>query len=272
MVSIVNNDIYLQRMQAGLYDKVHWIDKIDSNVNTIIDFGAATGDLFKFIEDMFPGKFTFIGIETNEDFLANTYPNATYYKSIYDVECDWEHAILVMNSVIHEIYSYLNSEVFKDILTYVLNKHIRHIAIREMYLSYSDKYYALDWANDIAVFANKVYKKQWAEHLASYSADEPKDIIKQAIEFVLKYTYIENWNREVNERYLHNEMFDDIGHVLSKYNFHNENSKNTCYYFDYEVPFTIPQQIDRIVTDFGYFPDDVNTHTKLLITRGDLNE
>lgn len=275
MTSIVNNGIYLERMKAGLYDKTWWVDKIDPSITTIIDYGCATGDLFRFIEDMFPGKFTFIGIETNEEFLANAYPEADYYKSIYDINWgfDWEHTVLVMNSVIHEIYSYLSDNAFQEILNYVFDKGVAHIAIREMDLSYAkdDDGDIVNWATDVSVVASNKYEKQWAEHLFTYSANE-KNHIEQAVEFVLKYKYRENWVREVNERYLHSEMIGDIGHALSRYNFHNENSNGKFYYFDYELPFSIPQQIDRIAADFGYFPDGLKTHVKLLISRGNLND
>lgn len=275
MADITDNDIYLERMRKALFDKAFWIDKIDPNTTTVIDMGCATGDLFRFIEDMFPGKFRFIGIENNKDFLANAYSNATYYTDIHDVENDdWEHSILVMNSVIHEIYSYCGNDAFKEILTYVFNKSVNHVAIREMDLSYPgdyDSYYVINWANDVVVTASNKYEKQWKEHLASYEADAPKNIIERAAEFVLKYQYTENWEREVNERYLHQEMIGDIGYAMSKYNFRRENDDGSFYYFDYELPFSIPQQVDRIAADFGSFPDELNTHVKLLITRNNLN-
>lgn len=273
MTPITNNDVYLERMKAGLYDKTWWIDKINPNTTTIIDYGCACGDLFRFIEDMFPGKFKFIGIETNEEFLTNAYTEADYYRDIHDVECDWEHTILVMNSVIHEIYSYLSDDAFQEILNYVFDKGIAHVVIREMDLSYSDDSddSIFNWVADVVDTAHKRYKGQWEDHLATYTSNET-NITEQAVEFVLKYTYKENWRREVNERYLHSEMIGDIGHAMSRYNFHNENSNGKFYYFDYELPFYIPQQIDRIVADFGYFPDGLNTHVKLLISKGDLNE
>lgn len=273
MTSIANNDIYLERMKAGLYDKTWWVDKIGPNTTTIIDYGCACGDLFRFIEDMFPDKFKFIGIETNEKFLVNAYTEADYYRDIHDVECDWEHTVLVMNSVIHEIYSYLSDSAFRKILNYVFDKGVAHVAIREMDLSYvkDDDNEIVNWATDVAIVASNKYEKQWVEHLCTYPTNE-KNHIEQAVEFVLKYRYRENWAREVNERYLHTEMIGDIGHAMSRYNFHNENSNGKFYYFDYELPFYIPQQIDRIVADFGYFPDGLNTHVKLLISKGDLNE
>ncbi len=273
MTAIANNEVYLQKMSIGLYDKSWWCDKIAPDVDTIVDFGCATGDLFRFVERMFPGRFKFIGIETNEEFLAGAYPNAIYYKDIYEVECDWSHTVLVMNSVIHEIYSYCGNNAFKEILAYVFDKDVRHIAIRDMNLSYLEESYDfINWADDVWRIANEKYEKQWKEHLASYNVDEPKNVIEWAIEFVLKYRYTENWEREVNERYLHQEMIGDIGYAMSKYNFRRENDDGSFYYFDYELPFYIPQQVDRIAADFGSFPDGLNTHVKLLISRNNLNE
>lgn len=274
MTPIANNEVYLQKMSIGLYDKSWWVDKIAPDVDTVIDFGCATGDLFCFVERMFPGRFKFIGIENNEEFFKDRYPYALYYTDIHDVEVDWEHTVLIMNSVIHELYSYVGDNALKEILAYVFDKGVRHVAIRDMDLSYEEDEngHILNWADDVAAVANKKYEKQWKEHLASYPAAASKNIIEQAVEFVLKYRYVENWCREVNERYLHDEMLSDIGYIMTRYNFYRENDDGSFYYFDYELPFHIPQQVDSIAADFGYFPDRLNTHVKLLITKGNLNE
>lgn len=258
MTEISNNDVYLERMRAGLYDKCFWIDKIDPDITTIIDFGCACGDLFRFIDEIRPNKFKFIGIENNKTFMANAYSRATYYSDIKDVSCDWEHSVFVMNSVIHEIYSYCGKDTFKEILSFVFSKKIRHLAIRDMYYdNWADKETQLKWDIEVSRIACSKYPKEWADHLRTFNVQETIASLITT-EFVLKYQYKENWDRECAERYFHPEMLLDLEMVaLCK-----------SYAYSYKEHFRIPQQAAQIAKDFTPMPTDLTTHVKLLLSRG----
>ena len=98
-------EIYNKRMAAGMGDKLFFLNKID-DVNTIVDFGCADGELLKLI----PDSWNKIGIDNNSQMIKSAKkncPDATYYSSLSNVK-NAGSAVLNLSSVIHEIYSYLS--------------------------------------------------------------------------------------------------------------------------------------------------------------------
>lgn len=248
-----NEQCYLERMRVGMYDKCWFLANIDTDVDTIIDFGCADGSLFRFIEAMYPGRFTYVGIENEQHFLdqcPQTPGRTSYFKNLYQVKdnIDWDKAVLVMNSVCHEIYSYVSPYEVSNILDYAIEYGIRHIAIRDMYFRTAygipaDKWIAIDTA------LKEKYAKQYEDNKACG---------RDWRELVLKYTYTENWNRESKEQYLHNSFLMDIQNSVVL----NKNYDMNVQYF------AIPQQIKRIEKDLGVkWPKDTTTHVKVWISR-----
>lgn len=75
-------------------------------------------------------------------------------------------------------------------------------------------------------------------------------------EFFLKYTYKENWDRERDEQYLWD------------WNFFAETAIGDSMRIEVNQPFRIVPQIRQIEKDFGIkFPEFLNTHRKMLLTR-----
>lgn len=248
-----NEQCYLDRMRIGMYDKCWFLANIDIDVTTIIDFGCADGSLFNFLEAMYPGRFTYVGIDNNQEFLDKCprIPGRTiYFQSIYQVdnEVNWDKAILVMNSVCHEIYSYVDTCETKHILQYAIEHNVRHIAIRDMCFRAKKGITATEWIAIDDAFAER-YPEQYAANIA---------LNRDWRELAMKYTYTENWDREVQEQYFHPTLLLDVKAVAS---IDPRYEMNTQYFY-------IPQQIKRIERDIGIeWPELTTTHVKIWISR-----
>lgn len=247
-----NEQCYLDRMRVGMYDKCWFLANIDTDVTTIIDFGCADGSLFRFIEAMYLDRFSYVGIENEKRFLDKCpqIPGRTsYLENIYEVkDIDWDRAILIMNSVCHEIYSYVGPFEVTNILDYALDSHIRHVAIRDMLLSSSIPVDSIAWNRIKKAFQNK-YPEQYNDVLASGTDWR---------EIAMKYTYTENWDREVKERYFHSSFFLDVYGVQGEHRDYNVTTQYFC----------IPQQIKRIERDLEVkWPRNTTTHVKFWISR-----
>ena len=66
MNKITDLQVYLNRMDAALFDKCWWIDKIPAEINTVIDFGCASGNLKAMIDHLAPRKYFYIGIDDSQ--------------------------------------------------------------------------------------------------------------------------------------------------------------------------------------------------------------
>lgn len=263
MDEIKDYKAYTERMKLGLYDKCWWIDKVLPQVDTVIDYGCANGDLQDMIESIAPGKFKYIGIEANHNFYdeldRRNILHAERITHIQDGEINWGNTILVMNSVVHEIYNYYGSFEFLDVVSYCIDKGIRHIAIRDM--NYSVDIRGLDAVSAEALLNNLKGVKYRFALKDSAMADEyfktHENDFKGLIEYFLKYKYVENWERESKEEYFCSWM-DDLDEWFSL----NENM--VCEYVDF---FTILPQIRQVEKDFGItWSKAVKTHAKVLWT------
>lgn len=248
-----NEQCYLDRMRVGMYDKCWFLANIDVDVTTIIDFGCADGSLFHFIEAMYPDRFTYVGIENEKHFLEKCpqIPGRTsHFENIYEVKdnIDWDKTILVMNSVCHEIYSYVSEFETKYILQYAIEHDIRHIAIRDMFFKARNGIHANDWIAIDEAFQKK-YPMQYFTNIA---------LCRDWRELAMKYTYTENWEREVREKYFHPTLLLDAKTAIS---IDGRYEMDTQY-------FCIPQQIKRIERDLEVeWPEATTTHVKVWISR-----
>ena len=69
---------YNSAMAKGLFDKIWWIDKLPTNIDTIIDFGCADGALFAFVHKLFPNRFRLSALTTTPKWWSK--PRARHAK------------------------------------------------------------------------------------------------------------------------------------------------------------------------------------------------
>lgn len=257
---IPNLDKYTSAMQNTLLDKIWFLDKIDPNIDTIIDFGCADGSLFNFIEELFPNRFTFVGIDSSAVMIDRAIKKTEHIprdRIFFHTELDavtefnLENSILVLNSVLHELYNYLSYPARTNILRELFTKYnFKYIAIRDMHKIEDSAFvgYPKYRIKDPAILKRK----------AEFDAQEyfAKTDINGLIEFLLKYSYVDNWSRECPERYLWNWSKDIL------------NFAEDHYVLLYNAPFYLPYQLEHWVLDCEYSNKVIiNTHKKMLFRR-----
>jgi trans-aconitate methyltransferase len=254
MEKIKNYNRYNEAMTSTMLDKIWFLDKIPPTVDTIVDFGCADGSLIKFIDSIFPNRFKFVGIDNDEEMLdratknlANIKSPYTLYHSICGLEYqNMENAVLVLNSVVHEIFSYCSYLDCVQIFNSINKMHFSFVAIRDMH-------YQETTANELALYTMaNVFLANEKEHFTQWNdLNYHSNTQNSIIEFLLKYRYKENWDREVAERYLWNWKND-----LTRY-FRN-------YEIEFEQDFYIPFIFSKYELDFDTKTERFNTHKKLL--------
>lgn len=253
--SILNKDVYLKCMQVGIYDKCWWVDKLYPEVDTVIDFGCADGSLWEAIKMLCPQITKYYGVENNKEFFSildnKLIPHYSSLESL-SKDIDWSRTIMVMNSVVHEICYYRSYVKFMVFLKAIRDKGVRHIAIRDMCYNIEEYTYLDD------DFYDKIMDSKYSHMFKQYlnNCDDLAGCLASQVEFFLKYTYQENWNRECEEQYLWN------------WDFFTHSAIGNTMYFEVDQPFRIVPQIRQIEKDFGIrFPKSLNTHRKMFLTK-----
>ena len=267
MTEISNYEVYTSRMAKTVFDKCWWFDKIDDSIDTVVDFGCATGDLFTFLRRIAPERFNrFIGIEKDSEMRSrannkhNCYRDTIFISSIEQLSSipnfDASRAVIVMNSVIHEILSYQGESSFLNCLSNIKNFGFKYIAIRDMYFNNNKPFVSFDDSSIDNIKSkldtlpkDNIYKERWKEY-SNNMILSPQDII----EFLLKYSYFENWEREKSERYLW-DWANEVAEIFK-----------STYSLDFCEQFSILYQKKKIKKDLG-IDLPYNTHMKVLLTK-----
>ena len=256
-VSINDMTKYLDRMSYGLWDKMFFVGKI--NFDCIVDFGAADGVLLDMIKKMNPDICT-VAYEIDStmlDILKNK--NIDYvvdnFNNVNEIISKYKSPMLLLSSVIHEIYSYSTKEDVNNFWNIIFNNNFKYIVIRDMI--YKDKFDNFNINdNDInkvyknADFTLSSYEKIWGSIRKNYH---------NLIHYLLKYRYIENWDRESKENYMPIKI-EDIKKLISN-----------NWIVKYEKEYTLDFLKDVIKKDFDI---DIKepTHIKLILQNSKLNE
>lgn len=268
MDNIQDINSYVQSMSTTLLDKCWWLDKIPDTIDTIVDYGCAQGDLAIFVDTICPGRFKYIGIDNSPEMLALASHNhylhfgrdSDFYSELSGIEskCDTSKSILVLNSVTHEIFSYLTKGERRALFAEMFGVGFSHIAIRDMYMPRTEEV-IFDVEAALAAILDSPYAGMWEEfndHINNHPREDGlwNSVELRMTEFFMKYRYTGNWQREMRETYFWNWLFDIL----------NECEASTSYKVAFTNRFYIPFIRDKILADFGVdFP--VKTHCKVLL-------
>lgn len=252
---IVNYSVYNEGMRKSLLDKIFFMDKIDARV--IVDYGCADGTLIHFLSCLFPELY-YIGFDNDESMLTKAREKCGNNLQRFLFTSDWneveEHAAsgvsaIVLSSVIHEVYSYGTSKDVEWMWGRVFIGSFDYVIIRDMIPSTSlDKVANI---NDIANIYKKADKAKLHEFEKVWGTIESN---KNLLHFLLKYRYLENWEREVRENYIPITREELLSTIPDDYE------------IEFHEHFILPFLKNAVKHDFDITIKD-NTHLKLILKR-----
>lgn len=262
---ITNYNTYLARMDVSLPDKAFFVYRAPL-ARVIVDFGCAAGNLFRYIRSI-----------SNQEYIMIGYDNDATMRELAreaaDVVCGTmeelreaiEHTLAAHNltmknvlfnfsSVIHE----MNSYEIDDIFSFINDLRSGYVSIRDMKFRRKKEIPG----NTFRVF-DKKYLNQFHSFLAHRGILFPD--LADFAEYLLKYKYTENWERELGEHY-----FFGFAYAEKYYNALIDNHK---YRLTWDVNYCLPHFDRQIKDDFNIFfniSDYFTTHEQLLLERTDL--
>ena len=268
---IKNLEIYNIRMDKSIEDKLWFLGQPEiKDVDVFVDFGCANGNMLRHMYYQDPGK-VYIGYDNNTEMLsiAKEYCKDTGIKFIYNFENIREYinreylgkkVCLILSSVLHEVYSYTPAgsgidEFWKNIKE---DLNPDYIVIRDMTWGFNYNKYSyhqeqakqLDCCYKISKLANQDQIKDFEKVIGRKLISDPRDVTH----FLLKYKYVENWDREVQENYLSYEAMDVVYKLRNKY--------KLTYYKFYCLPYLHEQFMKDFDIDFVG-----NTHYNFLFKK-----
>jgi SAM-dependent methyltransferase len=253
---ILNYEDYTQRMTKAIYDKLFFIDKIETKL--IVDFGCADGRLLQTINSVLQDpEVRYIGYDIDEKMIElanqlNESPNISFTSNWDEVET--KGGTLILSSIIHEVYHYLTVMEISKFWHKVFLSDFKYIVLRDMIPSSSiDRESEI---NDVTKIYRKHYpSKQFKDFQNIWGSIENN---KQLIHFLLKYKYLEpNWDREVKENYFPIYKEDLLAIIPSNYD------------ILYSEHLVLPFLKENIFQDFKIELKD-KTHLKLILKRTDI--
>lgn len=248
---------YIDGMGLSMKDKLNFVfDNV--NFDVIVDFGCADGSYLANMSRLNP-KAKLIGYDLDPTMLSKA-------KSILGKDAiltdNWDEVrtavqsykspLLNLSSVIHEVYSYSNSNTIKFFWEkQVFGGDFKFISIRDMIpssvVSKSEMNEFKDEVKKVRRLSDPKYLKSFEDKWGTIN-----DNYRTFMHYLLKYKYIENWDREVNENYLPVSLETLKSKIPSNYK------------IAYEDNFVLPYLQSQVNKDFGIHITHP-THTKLII-------
>lgn len=261
MTTAINNyATYTNEMNKPMLDKLFFLSHVDADI--FIDFGCADGSMIRAMSKAFP-EHIYIGYDNDPKMIEKAIWLKESHRNFF--LSDWNEVInavkgfdkqktcLILSSVVHEVFSYEDADGVEDFYQRIFDHGFDYIAVRDMGLFDPD----LAGKHTLSSFIiDEIYKTA-----DSWQVKEFEDIWgklslrNNAIHFLLKYKYLDNWDREVKENYFSYSIdkFIDAAYA-SKY-------KET--YFEH---FIVPFIRRQIFNDFGFVMDEP-THYKLILEK-----
>lgn len=252
MNQISDINTYTSRMSKSCDDKLFFMNKI-SDIKNIVDFGCADGALIREMNKVMPDV-KYIGYDINPEMIriarskSTGNPNInftdTFPGHIYN-----ENSLLNLSSVIHEIYSYCSTDEVKEFWDNVFLSGFDYVSIRDMCIS--ENVCRLTNRTDYWKLINAADKNQIRDFEHNWGSLMRNN---NFLHFLMKYKYIENWNREVKENYFPITLEELLKKIP----------------YDYEIvyinTYCLPYTRSVVEKDFGISIKD-NTHVKLLLRK-----
>jgi len=252
MNPIINLDKYTTSMKTTLSDKLFFTELIESDI--YVDFGCADGSTLKALQNIYSNKIL-IGYDINEDMIQlakNNTSRILYFSNqteLIEYLNKYKHLskCLILNSVLHEVYTYSSKEELEEFYQFVFSGIFDYISIRDMMCSSSSN-------NKVDnSLVSKIYQSKNSIQVKEFeNVWGELNTTRQLMHYLLKYRYIENWSRELYENYLPITIEEFLQLIPKNLN------------VEYAQRFFISFIHNKILEDFGIDFHE-NTHIKLIL-------
>ncbi|MDX1608199.1 MAG: class I SAM-dependent methyltransferase [Candidatus Spechtbacterales bacterium] len=221
-----DKNIYLERMAKPLAEKLRVVHFIPAGAKVVLDVGCADGTVTCAMAEIFP-NIEFLGIDLDGEFIEKARKKAkeknldnVKFEKIYLRELlarKQRYSAVFFISVLHEFYTY--GEGISSVLKALSDAHELleengEIIIRDMILN--------EYTKNTDFRAESILNKIRSGNTDQKYIDDFEsafgeiDNIYKLNHFLLKYFYIENWERECKEHYVPVtfEQYQDIFSLL----------------------------------------------------------
>lgn len=185
-----NYNVYLSGMEKSNNEKLFFLDMLNiTQFDRIIDFGCGRGDILRACA--LHGGENLIGIDHDLAMIKlakQNVPGATFTNKLDKTMVD-EKTLIIFSSVLHEVGDDWN-EIEK-----ILAGSGSTVVVRDMYYT-SDDNFRLG-KDELSKLIRYSQPKILADFVEKYGLVREKDMIH----YLLKYTYIDNWQLELAEDY-----------------------------------------------------------------------
>ena len=225
-VEIAHYDSYVKGMKKSLEDKL-FFEKWLGDVEHLVDFGCADGELLKALRYEHP-NLKLSGIDMNEIMLkkANV-PNCSLITSDMPKDPKLKSNVtsaLNLSSVLHEVYSYGSADYINRFWRTVNEEKYDYVYIRDMmYEDLLPKKGLAEWHSKLIRYGDVKQMSEFQRHNGYFLGNK-----KNMVHFLLKYRYLQNWEREVRENYFSYSL-NDVMEGLEDY--------DCIHYERYALPF-----------------------------------
>ena len=196
----MNYEAYYSELDRAMYDKLWWLDKVEDGVDTILDFGCSNGAMYQAIHGIMPGRFRYVGVDNDEQKLRDAIPTpgSVFANSIGEAKELFvpEKTVLVLSSVIHELYCYLGRDEAEKLLKELASLGCRHVVIRDMEFRQD-----MPASETIRLELRQCLEKKVPERFGMWMKIRDDDSMKGLFEFMLSYIHTANLERELEESY-----------------------------------------------------------------------
>ena len=264
---IEDMESYTQAMSKSMIDKMFFMDKIDESVTTLLDYGCADAVLISNLARLFPGM-TYVGYDLDEEMIEKAkkrcegLENVVLFSSLAEFRAwaaetglDVKKTALNLSSLIHEVYSYGTAESIDAFWHFVTESGFGYLVIRDMCLD--------DSAHRPSLKEDVIKVKSGYDHALLAQFESLHGTItdnRNLIHFLLKYRYLDNWEREVHENYLPVSVEEIMGKISAA------SAKYRLIYFDHYI---LPYLARTVKKDFDITLKDY-THVKFVYELGSL--
>lgn len=174
-----------------------------SKITAIVDFGCADGSLLKTISEMCPSltaRYYGIDNERRQRMAAReNFPKGTYMSGTSMLAPVAGPKLLILSSVLHEVGTGMSPERLKAWWDFnVVKPGFEWIVIRDFASLRGDSDTPAEWLEKFSETENADLFERAGQFIRRYGY---RHTLRNAMHWLLKYPYADNWERELAEDY-----------------------------------------------------------------------